>query len=85
MKIKINEKYEITNDERNYILNEISMSNGEKTKGEIIKTPKGFYSSLPNVLKAWAAYDLKNSDCTSVNDIISHIENQNKIIEGLLK
>ena len=84
MRIKINENYCITSDERNFILNKVTVGNGEKNKGEIIEKPLSFSSTIQGALKIWSDLDLKASDATSLKELKEVILKQNKLIEEII-
>ncbi|MEM5816504.1 MAG: DUF5405 family protein [Desulfitobacterium hafniense] len=74
MRIDINEKYCITSDEYQYILNTKFVSNGKKTKGQEELKAVAYCSDLNHCLKELVKRQIRESDCTSLRDVVKRIE-----------
>lgn len=81
--LKINEKYSITSDERQYILREHGIVEKGKAKGEERISNIGYFSSIPSALTAWARRDLRHANITEFDEVNAHIEGQNIFIRNL--
>lgn len=85
MEINLNSEYRITADDKQYILNKVSVFKEGKHIGKENVVAVSYHTTLESVLKKWCEIDLRQSDCTSFKDVIDHMMQQNKFIEGLLK
>lgn len=75
MQIDIGEKYVITGDARQYVLNERKVK-GEKAgenAGEDYLQPVGFYQSIPGVVAALIGLSVRLSDVQSLQAMEQHI------------
>lgn len=74
MKIKLDEKHQIVSDSRQYLLQEIKVvSTGEK-KGETYEDTLGYYSKIENALKAYKELRIRNSEATSIDELLELIK-----------
>ena len=69
LNIKIDDKYQITSDERNYILNEIKTAKSGKNEGKKYIDPVSYHGSLGDLLRQYANVRLLKSDCNSFEEI----------------
>lgn len=74
MRIDINEKYCITSDEYQYILNIKFVRNGKKTEGQEELKVVAYCSDLNHCLKELVRRQIRESDCTSLRDVVRRIE-----------
>jgi len=61
MEIQITDEYVMTSDPCNFILNEMSIVQSGKSKGDRRLRPVGFYNSVPDLCEAVIAKRLKSS------------------------
>ena len=92
MILKIDSKYQIINDSRQYILQEKRKVKDEDGtikidcdgNIEMNYINKGCYSFLINALKAYMEKQIKESDASAVNELIDLIKEVDKKIENSL-
>lgn len=82
MKIKIDNKYQVTADSMNYILQEKKTSK-DKEKDYVVNA--GYYGTITNALKAYKKIQIRNSDVTTINELLKFIKEIDKKIELVLK
>lgn len=85
MEIKLNNDYRITADDKQYILNKVTVFKEGKKKGEENVVAVSYHTTLESLLKKWCEIDLRQSDCTSFKEVIQYMTQQNEFIEGLIK
>lgn len=80
MKIDINKDYCITGDSMQWVLNSKRVSDGEKTKGQEIVYPIGFFGSLNQCLNSLVDRELRMSEVESFRDLINVLNRVNEEI-----
>lgn len=84
MEIKLNDEYRITADDKQYILNKVSVFKEGKNIGKENLVAVSYHTTLESLLKNWCRIDLRQSDCSSFKEVIAYMMQQNKFIEGLI-
>lgn len=85
MRIEINDKYTVTNNDMCYILTEKTISEGKKTKGQMVEKTIGYYSQLDNCFKAVVDRVIKKSDATSFKELVEIVNQVKADIDKCLK
>jgi len=81
MNIKLNDRYTITSDESNYMLNEIKEYGVKsKTPGEIYSVVVGYYAKIEHLAKDLLELKIRKSDIKTLEDIISTLNNDTQLI-----
>ena len=85
MKILIDNKYRIASDSMQYILQEKkTVREGEK-EGEEYWVNVGYYGKIYNALQSYKELQIKNSNVTTIDELMKLIKNLDNKIEQLLK
>ncbi|MBU5424982.1 DUF5405 family protein [Tissierella pigra] len=84
MKIQIDDKYQITSDSMNYILQEKREVKEGKDKGEVREVTLGYYGTITNALQGYKETQIRNSDVTTIDELMKLIKDLDKKIETLL-
>jgi hypothetical protein len=84
MRVQLDDRFIITSDESNFILKEVRISEGEKTKGEIIETPVGYYGNLEHLFDAYLNKTLMKSNATEFAELLMEIRTVKRYIQSLL-
>ena len=84
MRIKLDDKYVLTNDETQYMLKEVSISNGEKTKGNEVEKIVGYYSKVEDALKRYYDLLIFKSDAETIPELLTDIRVAKRYIETLI-
>jgi len=82
MNIKIGEKYLLTSDTLNVILNEKFIKNDKVT---VDYKPVGFYGTVEGALNAIVTKQVLASEVTSINELVSVIEDTKRVISAAVK
>lgn len=84
MKIQIDNKYQISSDSMNYILQEKkqTVSNEGEEKSYVVNV--GYYSTITNALQGYKELQIRNSDVTTIDELMKLIKELDKKIETLL-
>lgn len=69
LNIKIDDKYQITSDERNFILNEVKTAKSGKNEGKEYLNPVSYHGSLGDLLCQYANVCLLKSNCNSFKEV----------------
>ncbi len=85
MDIKIGKKYVITSDSYNIILHQNKKRKEGKQKGEEYQEVLGYYPNLDNCLQALLDHDLRESQASSLRDVLDRADEVKKWIEKSLK
>lgn len=80
MRIVIDEDYIITSDERNYILNKVSVTETGKNKGEEYQIAVGFYPTFDKALVGYVRKKELKSNATTISEQIEVIRKLNEEI-----
>lgn len=82
MRLDINDKYCITSDERQYVVNQIGATGPEsKEPGTEVLRPLGYFSTLNQCLKYLVNKQVRESDCKSLKEVISLMQKLNDEID----
>lgn len=84
MKIQIDDKYQITSDSMNYILQEKREVKEGKDKGEVREVTLGYYGTITNALQGYKELQIRDSDVTTIDELMKLIKDLDKKIETLL-
>ncbi|MCF6466376.1 DUF5405 family protein [Clostridium sp. Cult2] len=84
MKIQIDNKYQITSDSMQYILQE--KKKGKDKDGEIkeYKVNVGYYGKIYNALQGYKELQIRNSNVETIDELMQLIRSLDKKIERLL-
>lgn len=85
MFIKIDDKYSITSDARQYILQEGKEVLEGENKGQVYYNPIGYYGTITAALKGYKELKIRSSNVTTINELMQLIEDLDNKIETLLK
>lgn len=85
MQIKIDDKYQIGSDARQYILQECKTVLEGDRKGETYLDSVGYYNTIYSALKAYKEAQIRNSDVTTIDELMDLIKELDVKIETLLK
>ncbi len=84
MRIEIS-NYVITSESRNIILNKaMTVQEGERA-GEEYLSPIGFYSTVEQAMKAVGNHKIKQSEATSIKELMKEVREIRKLIEEVLE
>lgn len=84
--IKLSDKYSITSDTRQYILNEHRIvQEGGKNEGEEYIVGVAYCSTLASLLKTYKERVIRVSNVETLDDLINIVENTDKHIDEVLK
>jgi hypothetical protein len=84
MRVELDNKFIITSDENNFILKEVRICDGEKTKGEKIETPVGYYGNLEHLFDAYLNKSLMKSEATELAELLMEVRTIKRYIQSLL-
>lgn len=85
LNITLTEDFLITSDSYNFILNEVRICGTEsKNPGERYNRIIGYYPTLIDLLKAFLQINIRESNSTSLKEVIEEIRKVEKIIEDNL-
>lgn len=79
------DKYVITSDPYNIILNEKKTAQKGRTKGEIYLFPIAYYQTVEDCIEGIVDHGIKNSEATSFKELIIEIKKLKKILEKKIK
>jgi hypothetical protein len=82
MRLDINDKYCITSDSFQYVVNVKRVSNSEETKGQEYLTPEAYLPSITQCLKWIVDHSIRTSNTQGFRELQSHL---NKIHEDIIK
>lgn len=85
MKIKIDDKYQISSDARQYLLQETKTVLEGDRKGETYEDTLGYHNTITGALKAYKELQIRNSDVTTITELMDLIKKMDRKIETLLK
>lgn len=82
IRLDINNKYCITSDERQFIVNQKGIA-GKESKNPGVETlrPVGYFGTLSQCLKFLVNKQVLDSDCRSFKDVVSLIQKLNEEID----
>ena len=86
MRLDINDKYCITSDERQFIVNQKGVAGEEAKKpGEPTLRPVGYFSTVSQCLTFLVNKQVRDSDCKSFKEVVSLIDKLNEEIHKFVK
>ncbi len=85
MNIKIGKKYVITSDAHNIILTQSKKRKEGKQKGEEYQEILGYYSSLESCLQSLLDNEIRESQASSLREVLDKIDEVKKWMEKSLK
>ena len=74
MEIKLKGNYVITSDSNQFILSKISISNGEKNKGQEVKTPIAYHTTLESTLNSYVNKVLLSSGANTLKELLNELK-----------
>lgn len=84
MKIKIDDKYQITSDSMQYILQEKKQSKNDEREVKEYYVNAGYYGTFASALKNYKELQIRNSDVTTIDELMKFIKELDDKIEKLL-
>lgn len=84
MKIKIDDKYQITSDSMQYILQEKKQTKKDDVEVKDYEVNLGYYSTITNALQGYKELQIRNSDVTTIDELMKLIKDLDDKIETLL-
>ena len=82
--IPLDDKYTLTSDSMNYIIEETKVIQDGDRKGETYKTVHGYYSTLESALKRFKELKIRTSDAKSIKELLEVCKEIDKKIEKIL-
>jgi len=82
--IPLDDKYTLTSDSLNYIIEETKVRQDGDRKGETYKTVYGYYSTLESALKGFKELKIRTSDAKSIKELLEVSKETDKKIEKIL-
>lgn len=82
--IKLDDKYTLTSDSMNYIIEETKVIQDGSKKGETYKTVYGYYSTVESALKGFKELKIRTSDAKSIKELLKVSKETDKKIEKIL-
>ena len=84
LNIKLDDEYKIVSDSNNYMLQKLGQGQGEKNKGKETISTIGYYGSLEFALKSYKQLLIRESDITTINELLAAIKAIDLKIEKVL-
>lgn len=85
MKIQIDDNYQIVSDSMQYILQETKEVMEGENKGLPYVTNVGYYGKIYSVLRSYKELQIRNSNVTTIKELMDLIKSLDEKIEALLK
>lgn len=85
MKLVLDNRYQITSDTYNYILQERKTTKIDDGETKEYEVNIGYYSTITNALKGYKELQIRTSNVATVNELINLINELNKKIEKFLR
>jgi len=85
MNIRLDDKYRIVSDRYNVILQEVKIRATGNNIGEEYHENYGYYGTVTACLKAYKELLIKESDVTTIQELVERIEEIDKKIGEILK
>ena len=73
MKIHITDKYIMTSDAHNFILNEVKIGKNGKSKGKIKIEPVGFYAKVSDLLQGLISHHMRSSTTRTLKTFLREL------------
>lgn len=84
LNIQLDKKYRIVSDTSNYIIQAIGAVREGKNKGNETITVEGYYGSLESALKGYKKLLIRESDITTVDELLKALKRIDEKIENIL-
>lgn len=85
MKLVLDNRYQITSDEYNYILQERKTTKTDDGETKEYEVNIGYYSTITNALKGYKELQIRTSNVATVNELINLINELDEKIEKFLR
>lgn len=85
MKIEISDKWVITSDPDQFIVNSRIISQGEKTKGQEILKPEAYLNTLAQCFKWLMRRHVRECEATSFQEVLVAIRSFEERIDAVIK
>lgn len=85
MKLVLDNRYQITSDAYNYILQERKTTKIDDGETKEYEVNIGYYSTITNALKGYKELQIRTSNVATVNELINLINELDKKIEKFLR
>jgi len=85
MRIQIDDNFLMDTDDNNFILKEVKISNGEKTKGEKVENIVGYYGKIEHLIEAYFTKQLLRSDATSFDELLVEVRSLRTYLKTLFR
>ena len=85
MKLVLDNRYQITSDTYNYILQERKTTKIDDGETKEYEVNIGYYSTITNALKGYKELQIRTSNVATVNELINLINELDKKIEKFLR
>ncbi|HHW91052.1 MAG TPA: hypothetical protein GX745_09145 [Clostridiales bacterium] len=82
--IKLDDKYTLTSNSMNYIIEETKVIQDGSKKGETYKTVYGYYGTVEAALKGFKELKIRTSDAKSIKELLEVSKETDKKIEKIL-
>jgi hypothetical protein len=82
--IPLDDKYTLTSDSMNYIIEETKVIQDGERKGEKYKTAYGYYGTVETALKGFKELKIRTSDAKSIKELLKVSKEIDKKIEKIL-
>ena len=85
LNIQLDKKYRIVSDTSNYIIQAVGVVREGENKGKETITVSGYYGSLESALKAYKRLLIRESDITTVDELLRTLKEIDIKIENVLR
>ena len=82
--IPLNDKYTLTSDSMNYIIEETKVIQDGSKKGETYRTVYGYYGTVEAALKGFKELKIRTSDAKAIKELLEISKETDKKIEKIL-
>ena len=84
LNIKIDDKYVITADSRNYMLQEVKIAKEGKNKGEETHYTIGYYGKIGQALQGFKEHKIRTSNISNFDELLTTIQDIDRTIKKIL-
>lgn len=85
MNIKLDNKYYLTSDGRQYILQQKKIAQEGQNKGKEYYEPIGYFTKIASAVKAYKELKIKTSNTKTIDELIQLIKDLDKKIETIFQ
>ena len=82
--IPLDDKYTLTSDSMNYIIEETKVIQDGSKKGETYRTVYGYYGTVEAALKGFKELKIRTSDAKAIKELLEISKETDKKIEKIL-